>query len=586
MSSGPRCTLRLRERVVLVASDGTPEAEYALFDPSEIELRATEPSTIREAGYRTTVERARARLAALGLTPAVAAQAAEAAKAGGARAYARGAAVRCILGQLGAEELFDGATYDARTGRYAGAWLDLPLLASDLPIASAHGLLQALHLAALLAEQSDDAPVALDTLEVSALRRPGERTFRRVTFEDVGALVDVLHDLKPSSPKHADAGPSRLEVLERLREQAVAGKATRARLAAVEELLATPETPKSGPLADPEAWNVELALSRGDTVAASAVLDAIEQRRGRLPATAYLRARLALMTGAEDPRAIAERVAALSTSMPSFHELELLAAEAWAAAGDPRRATAFARDLLENATVSDSIRMRGQDIVATGGGRPPSSSVLTPRRASTLPPLPSSSPSIHFRVESRPDRGGGSLHPVSGDAEKVETLGLPPGTPADTGVVLHDPPRSPREARVACTLLARDLARELRARHGVELRCDVEGLEIAQRYLIEDQAPSADQAVGTATAAAAAPGQEMRPYGAFLSELLARRLGARWAALPSGDASGWAMLVPSASRPDEVLRIWPFARIARFVAMGHKERDLVSYYLELEARAR
>jgi hypothetical protein len=32
--------------------------------------------------------------------------------------------------------------------------------------------------------------------------------------------------------------------------------------------------------------------------------------------------------------------------------------------------------------------------------------------------------------------------------------------------------------------------------------------------------------------------------------------------------------------------VWPFARVLRFVAMGHKERDLVSYYLELQARAR
>jgi hypothetical protein len=114
----------------------------------------------------------------------------------------------------------------------------------------------------------------------------------------------------------------------------------------------------------------------------------------------------------------------------------------------------------------------------------------------------------------------------------------------------------------------------------VELRCDVEGLEIAQRYLIEEQAALADQAVDASAT------QGTRRYGAFLSELLARRLGARWVALPSGDPAGWAMLVPSTSRPDEVLRIWPFGRITRFVAMGHKERDLVSYYLELEARAR
>ena len=56
--------------------------------------------------------------------------------------------------------------------------------------------------------------------------------------------------------------------------------------------------------------------------------------------------------------------------------------------------------------------------------------------------------------------------------------------------------------------------------------------------------------------------------------------------LESAEAGRWAMLIPSLQRPDEVARVWPFARVLRFVTMGHKERDLVSYYLELEARAR
>ncbi len=46
------------------------------------------------------------------------------------------------------------------------------------------------------------------------------------------------------------------------------------------------------------------------------------------------------------------------------------------------------------------------------------------------------------------------------------------------------------------------------------------------------------------------------------------------------------MLVPSRSRPQEVVRVWPFGRVLRFVVMGHRERDLVSYYLELEGRSR
>ncbi len=75
-------------------------------------------------------------------------------------------------------------------------------------------------------------------------------------------------------------------------------------------------------------------------------------------------------------------------------------------------------------------------------------------------------------------------------------------------------------------------------------------------------------------------------HGGFLSELVARRLGGTWVDVESRDAGTWAMVVAPRSRPDEMMRVWPFGRVLRFVAMGHRERDLVSYYLELEARSR
>jgi hypothetical protein len=40
------------------------------------------------------------------------------------------------------------------------------------------------------------------------------------------------------------------------------------------------------------------------------------------------------------------------------------------------------------------------------------------------------------------------------------------------------------------------------------------------------------------------------------------------------------MIVPPSTRT------WPIGRVYRFVALGNSERDLVSYYLDLEARAR
>jgi hypothetical protein len=34
------------------------------------------------------------------------------------------------------------------------------------------------------------------------------------------------------------------------------------------------------------------------------------------------------------------------------------------------------------------------------------------------------------------------------------------------------------------------------------------------------------------------------------------------------------------------LRVLPIGRVYRFVALGHREKDLVSYYLDVEARVR
>ena len=64
------------------------------------------------------------------------------------------------------------------------------------------------------------------------------------------------------------------------------------------------------------------------------------------------------------------------------------------------------------------------------------------------------------------------------------------------------------------------------------------------------------------------------------SDELATALGAEWVDIGPTEPGYWAMLVPSSTRA------WPIGRVYRFVALGHRARDLVSYYLELEARAR
>jgi hypothetical protein len=617
-----RCTLEISAQVVVEAREGPLSAEYALFDPGDIELQSSEPGTNREAGYRTTAGQARARLAEQGVTATLAAEAAEALRPVSA-SYARGAAVQCIIDRLGAAEFFEGHLLDPGTGLYRGAWLDLPALSADLGLAGGSILMQAIHLAALLAERGDDEPVALQTSELTALRRPGERTYRRVTLDGIHELVPGLRGLGPGSPRpRTSSGPSRQQVVERLRARADRAPASRGILPSLEAALTAREMPTHGPLADPELWSLEVRLSQGETRGIVDELDALERRRGRLPGTAYLRARADLWLHPEKPRELAERVAELSTSMPAFHELELLAAQAWAAAGEVRRARAFARDLLDNGTAPEAIRLQSRLILddlegRTSGHPAPLGPAPTANVQLKIPRAPRAPTDVGEdapieavgRVRTRtarPEPGAATIalanrttdkaparaatpvpasSPRLGDVERIETLSLPAGLQGIPPPALDEPPRAPPAARLAFTFLTRELGRELRMRHGVDLQTDTEGLELAQRYLREKLT---DGRVRTRD-----DERELMRNGAFLSELLARRLGAFWVDLESTDSARWAMLIPAGEAregaavdyPPEPTRVWPFARVLRFVAMGHKERDLVSYYLELEATA-
>ncbi|HLK36243.1 MAG TPA: hypothetical protein VKU41_05785 [Polyangiaceae bacterium] len=642
------CTLHLGGELVLTAVGGTPDVEYCMFDPGEIELQASGPGAIREVGYRTSVGDARARLAELDLVPARAEEAAAAARPAVARAYSRGPTVRALVEHFGAPELFEGGTFEATgtsAGRYVGSWLDLGALARDLRVPGAGAVIQGLHLAAWLAERRDDDPVVLATAEITAQRRPGERTHKRVALESPTKVVHALKALRlssgqgigddpPSTPGRAQASLPLAAVLERLRAGAQRGGPASERFREAEARLALRCMPTRGPLADLELWAIESVLAEGDIPRALGQLDAVERRRGRLPGTAYLRERAAFLSSSDDPRDLAERVAALSTSLPDFHELELLAAQACSAADDLRRARAFARDLAENSTAPDSLRVRAMDVLGEAGGAdsrgslpvaevarpveaslgrqpsveerpagPPQAGPVPAERSSstTLPASPPRSPAIRpsssSMAESHPSPpsapAGASLPPFqtdsgddgpppetarSPDVERVEELTPPADTPGEPPPRPDEAPKTPAAARMAFTVLARELARDLRVQHGLELKLDLEGLERSQRYLRE---ALADGRVRTPEER-----REVMRHGAFLSELLARRLGAKWVDVASPDPGRWAMLVPQASQAGGTLRIWPLGRVLRFVVMGHKERDLVSYYLELESRTR
>lgn len=183
----------------------------------------------------------------------------------------------------------------------------------------------------------------------------------------------------------------------------------------------------------------------------------------------------------------------------------------------------------------------------------------------SLPPYRTESPAPLLPKAPLLPRLGGS-----GD-ELAEHLPLPPGVGADS-MPADGLPKSVLEARVQFTMLARELGLDYRLKRGIDLRADVSGIEAMQSVLLETfpgrVVRNHDEAY------------ELRRHGALLSEILARSLDADWLDISPNDLGYWAMIVP----PDT--RVWPFARVARLVAMGHRERDLVAYFLELKSRAR
>ena len=401
--------MRIGERLVARCEDGLFDAEYLLFEPADITLRAADPVTVREEGYITTAQQARARLseAAVGMKLAESARAAGA--PAGARSFARGAAAAGIMGDLGAYELFEGGAYDAATQLYEGVWLDLRAFTVAVPLAGAAFVLQALHLAAVLAEMPDDAPVHLSTRTALATRRPGERTFRRISVSHAYDLPAALAAMKPRlapsvvDPNRDDA--RRTELVRRLRARgASATDAERARVDLLEaELHST--TSVRGPLADPDLSAIDAQLGAGDTTGIEERLERLDLTRGRTPALRYLRARLALVNGSESPRAVAESLSELADGIDSFHEVELLAARAWLAAGDEGHARYFARSIVDDSGAPDGLRLLALEIVESTQVTARSNAPPAPRREA-----PSSEPSVAFAEAPPP---GASLPPFA-----------------------------------------------------------------------------------------------------------------------------------------------------------------------------
>ena len=305
--------------------------------------------TVRETGYITTARDALGRIVKAGITADLAQEAAHALAPEVVASFARVEAARVLAGKLGPTGSSRRGRARSGTKRYDGTWLDTSALASAIRMKSAAAAVQALHLAAVLAEVDGGTPVHLATANAMRSRRPGERTHRRVLLEGASTLPALFRKMAPSVRSEArDAALEELAretLLGRVRERASADARPelRAHLARLENALAG-EVPPLGPLADTEISRCHRTKAggrrrRGHRRAARA---ASRAGCGRTAGIRYLRARAALVRGDEPPRNVAQTLSAIVGEEQNFHEAEPLR-RACLAGGGRRCACALLR---------------------------------------------------------------------------------------------------------------------------------------------------------------------------------------------------------------------------------------------------
>jgi hypothetical protein len=227
-------SLVVGDRIVTRCEDGLLDAEYALFDRSEVMLSGATGGSVLEKGYMTTAGFARGRLEEAGLSEELAKSALSAFGLARIQALAQSPAVLRVVDQLGPCEAFEGGTFVAATGRYTGTWLDLDALAQTASRGVAT-LLQAFHLLFVLDEVSEDSPVRLLTSGATQRGRPGERTWRKIALESAAQLPTLLRTIRlPSNGHHRSRGrdeaESREDLLRNLRTRAATAVRSRSRL--------------------------------------------------------------------------------------------------------------------------------------------------------------------------------------------------------------------------------------------------------------------------------------------------------------------------------------------------------------------
>ena len=567
--------LILGERVVSRCESGRLVVEYMLFDSAEV-LVASGGLGVREQGYLTTAGLARGRLEKAGVTVALAEEAFAALKPGHLRALARSPVVLETIERLGPYEAFEGGRFDPETRRYDGVWLDLDALARSCPLENAALLFQALHLRLAVEEADADAAVRMNTAQLTESLRPNERTWERTSLENVSRLPRVLAQMRvPQRTRTSDAIDQvevREELLRNLRLRSAAKPAPDRRLGSIARRLSRPPSVPPDPMtarrppSNPPAPDF-IVTDRPDEVAheppppkpAARQTDGLFQE---------LRRHSEMLRGENHLQAVAKFLSA-SADNASLPELAVLASRAWLAAGEKGHARFFARKLVEDVDAPDEVRLMALEILEstapTNESRmpPPIDAHALDEKAAepivpqpivipTLPPLPASEKVLPLVTRA----------PA---AEIVETMPLAKGLD-ESMLGAGDSVRTPAQAHVAMTRLARALARDYRLAYGTTLKTDPMAIEAMQRHLRRrgGEAPR---------------DKELLRHGALFSEILARSLGATWEDV-EGDPTRWVMVVPPSTR------VSPIARVMRFFERGHRESDLVAFFLELERSAR
>jgi hypothetical protein len=618
-------SLLVGERVVSKCEDGLLEAEYALFDRSEVLLASSSGQGVREEGYMTTAGFARARLYEALVTADLAYEAFGAMRGRHMRPLARSGAVLDILDQLGPYEAFEGGTFVAERGRYTGVWLDLDALAAACPLREAPVLFQALHLLLVLEEASEDVPVRLLTSTPASDVKPGVRSWRKVDLDAAQRLPWLLREMQAPTRTRGtvrDEAEVREDILRSLQARATATAVPQPRLHTLAAAIArTGWTPPAGvPVEAAPITKRQSPSSKPPRPAQSTVKMSSRppprspppsppppapEPPAPAPAADYpdpavlfetLRKQTELLRGDHHLRGVAQSLSALVERSAFVPDLAMLASRAWLAAGEQGYARYFAKRIVDDATISDDLRIAALEILDTTPktfetSKPPPSEAIQPARVimvsaeadrpvppgASLPPMAPAPLRATQRIAELippPPRVPWVQPAPTGRPEIVETLALAEGLTEDM-LPAGTLPRDAMQARIGMTRLARQLGRDYRMTYGKTLKTDLMAVEAMQRHIGRrfadgplDEKHSQQLQI------------ELTRHGALLSEILARVLGAEWDDLSSDEPGRWAMMVPPG------VLVWPIGRVYRYYGQGHREADLVAFFMELEADAR